>query len=101
MENKEEMQVVEESEFGFLNEILVISVVQLLKEDEGIVIHHNEKAYLVYNNSKEMALKIMEDDDYLKVEHGRLIWMHYDGSTAPEPEFSEEVLGEAESATKH
>lgn len=101
MEGEKEYQEVDVTELGFLNEILVISVVHLLKPDEGIVIHHDDKAYIVYNNAEESALKIMEDEDYLEIEHGRLIWMHYDGSTAPEPEFDEEILGEAESATKH
>jgi len=101
VEDEVEVRDVQEPELGFLNEILVVSVVQLLKQDEGIVIHHNDKAYVVYNNSEDQTLKIMEDEDYLKIEHGRLLWMHYEGSTAPKPGFDEEVFGEADSATKH
>jgi len=81
--------------------ILVRACVQLLKPDEGIIIHFEDEVYAVYYNSSEEALKIVQEPEYDELEHGRLIWMHYEGSQAPTPGFNEEVFCDPDSKTKH
>lgn len=88
-------------ETEFLTTVLVKALVQILRPDEGIVIHHGNEAYIVYYNSATSELKVIEDEEYLEIEHGRLIWMHYEGSTAPDPAFNEEVFCDPDSDTKH
>lgn len=100
MENKDEMDV-QNVDIAMLDEILVKAMVQILKPDEGIVIHHDKKSYIVYWNSVESSLRIVQDEDYAEMEHGRLIWMHYEGSQAPEPGFGEEVFCDPDSKTRH
>ena len=100
MENEDEMNV-HEVDIALLDEILVKAMVQILKPDEGIVIHHNKEAFIVYWNSVESSLRIVQDDDYADLEHGRLIWMHYEGSQAPDPTFNEDVFFDPDTETKH
>ena len=71
------------------------AMVYLLKDDEGIIVHNNEKGYIIWSNSEEMTISIAQDDEYLKQPQGQLIWMHYDGSKAPEPDFDEPIAGES------
>ena len=69
--------------------LFVKAIVQLLKNDEGMIIHHDGKGYAVYKNSVNGTIELCIDEEYLDQEHGQLIWMHYDGSEAPEPAFEE------------
>ena len=72
------------NEEDIANILIVRALAQLLKDDEGIVIHHEGDGYLIYNNSVQETITVVLDDDYLNIEHGKLIWMHYEGSNAPE-----------------
>ena len=85
----------------FLTAIIVKALVQILKPDEGIVIHQDDEAFIVYWDSADKQLKVMQDDEYEEIEHGRLIWMHYEGSQAPEPGFDEKIYCDPNSETKH
>ena len=76
--------------------LLVKALAVMLKPDEGIVIHHEGEGFVIYNNSAESTISIIGDDDYLDIEPGTLIWMHYDGSVAPDPSFDEIVIGSDE-----
>jgi hypothetical protein len=78
-----------------LYEVLFVkAIVSFLKEDEGVIIHHEGSGYAIYLDSSDEALKIVHDDDFLAYGHGQLLWMQYDGTKAPKPEFDEPVLGE-------
>ena len=79
--------------------LFVKAIVELLKNDEGIIIHHDGKGYAVYKNSVNGTVELCYDDEYLDQEHGQLIWMHYDGSEAPEPAFDDIII--SDDATKH
>ena len=81
--------------------VFVKSLAVLLKPDEGVVIHHEDEAYVVYNNSQQETISLVSDDDYKQIEHGTPIWMHYDGSQAPQPDFEEDIIGWEENVTKH
>lgn len=97
--NLTEDEIEELSEIEELGTVLFVkSLTCLLKDDEGVVIHHDDKGYVVFKNSVQETISIMGDDDYLEMEHGTLIWMHYEdgGGKAPEPEFDEIVIGKEE-----
>jgi len=79
--------------------LFVKSLASLLKDDEGVIVHHNDKAYAVFKNSMEGTISVIEDEDYLKMDDGTLMWMHYEGSHAPEPGFDDEIVGA--DVTKH
>ena len=79
--------------------LFVKALASLLKDDEGVIIHQDEKAYAVFKNSVEGTISVIEDDDYLEIEDGTLMWMHYDGSAAPEPGFNDDIIGA--DVTKH
>ena len=65
--------------------LFVQVIASLLKDDEGMIVHHEGVGYVVFSNSADQQIQIMEDEEYLLISPGTLIWMHYDGSTAPEP----------------
>jgi len=89
----------EEFDTSIVEVLLVKAIVQLLKNDEGMIIHHDGKGFAVYKNSVNGTIEVCHDEEYLDQEHGQLIWMHYDGSEAPEPEFEDIMI--SEDATKH
>jgi len=87
------------SEIEELGTVLFVKTISaLLKDDEGVVIHHDDKGYVVFKNSVQGTISIMGDEDYLEMEHGTLIWMHYEdgGGEAPEPEFDDLIVGKNE-----
>ena len=97
MEELENMGDEELEDLGMV--LFVKSLAMILKDDEGIIIHHEGKGYAVFRNSRQNTISVMEDDEYLDLDEGMMIWMQYEGSQAPEPEFGEEVIGKQE--TRH
>ena len=79
--------------------LFVKAIVELLKNDEGIIIHHDGKGYAVYKNSVNDTVELCYNEEYLDLEHGQLMWMQYDGSEAPEPAFDDIII--SDDATKH
>lgn len=70
--------------------IMSQAVGRFLSPDEGIIIHHKEKGYAVYRDSQSNEVRLTnETPDYLKAEHGTLIWIHYADSEAPDPKDGE------------
>ena len=74
--------------------LFVKSLAYLLKDDEGIILHHEDRAFAVYKSSKYSTISIIEDEDYLEMDEGTMIWMHYEGDNAPvdpaaEPSFED------------
>lgn len=72
--------------------LIVHALAALLKPDEGVILHHEGNGYVLFRNSEEEQIQLVEGEDFLKEAHGTLIWMHYKGSNAPEPEDGEQVL---------
>jgi len=54
--------------------LFVKALSALLKETEGIVIHHEGKGYIVYCGKEQ--LHILEDADYLNYSNLTMTWMH-------------------------
>lgn len=79
--------------------LFVKSLASVLKDDEGVIIHHDGKGYAVFKNSMENTISVIEDDDYLELEDGTMMWMHYDGTKAPDPGFADQIVGGDE--TRH
>jgi len=69
--------------------IMSQAVGRFLSEDEGVIIHNKEQGYVVYRDSESNEIRLSEDSDYLKAEHGTLVWMHHTNSQAPEPKDGE------------
>jgi hypothetical protein len=69
---------------------------QLLKNDEGIIVHYDGVGYAVYKNSNNGTVAIMSDEQYADLDPGTMIWMHYEGSLAPEPASDERDMRGAE-----
>jgi len=66
----------------------------MFEENEGIIIHLDDKGYVVWKNPENETIEVMADDEYLQFESGRRTWIHYEGSTAPLPEECDEFLGD-------
>lgn len=66
--------------------VFAIAAGNLLEPDEGIIIHFEEQVYIVWLDSSQDLVKIESDDAYAQIENGTKVWMHYEGSTAPDPE---------------
>ena len=63
--------------------IFARSLFPLLKENEGVVVHHEGKGYIVWKGANfeadgdhEVRIRVVEDDDVLQYEDLSLIWMH-------------------------
>lgn len=97
MEELENMGDEELEDLGMV--LFVKSLAMILKDDEGIIIHHEGKGYAVFRNSIQNTISVMEDDEYLDLDEGMMIWMQYEGSSAPAPEFDEMIIGADE--TRH
>lgn len=89
----------EEINISIVEILFVKAIVELLKNDEGMIIHHEGKGYAVSKNSANGTIELSIDEEYLDQEHGQLIWMQYDGTEAPEPEFEDIII--SEDVTKH
>jgi len=74
--------------------IMSQAVGRFLSEDEGIIIHHKEQGYIVYRDSESNEIRLSADSDYLKAEHGTLVWMHHANSQAPDPKDDEIFLND-------
>ena len=62
--------------------IFARSLFPLLKLDEGVIIHWEKHAYIVHKSfdedAQEVQIKISQDDDQLKEEDLRMVWLHND-----------------------
>ena len=93
----EEDDDLSQDDFEELGTVLFVrALASMLKPDEGIILHHEGHGYVVYSNSEYETISVIGDDDYLEIEHGTLMWMYYEGSEAPEPEFDEVIIGRDE-----
>lgn len=97
-EDDDERDITDYSELGGI--LFVKALAAILRNDEGIIVHHEGKGYAVYHNSAESTIAVMIDDEYLKSDPGTPIWVHYDGSDAPpDPDFDQ--IGPTAGSTIH
>ena len=75
-------------------QLLVEAMGYLLKDYEGIVIHMEGMGFALWKNPEEGRIEVYQDDEYLTIESGRMIWMHDENSTAPAPAEGDEVFGD-------
>jgi hypothetical protein len=54
--------------------LFVQALGSVLKETEGIIIHHDGCGYIVFNEDGQ--IHILEDDSYLNYNDRTLTWMH-------------------------
>lgn len=62
------------------NTILAQALFARLEENEGIVVHNGDHAYIVAklfdDEADQIQMKILLDDDMLKQEHLQMLWLH-------------------------
>ena len=57
-----------------LAEILYIKALsERLGTDQGVIIHHEDRGYIVYKNIANKTMGIQEDEQFLRYEHGTLV----------------------------
>jgi len=54
--------------------IFAMGFFNYLSEKEGIVIHYQGHAYVIYHEDDE--IKLNRDDEMLQAEHLQLVWLH-------------------------
>tara|TARA_R110000772_G_scaffold246905_1_gene360643 strand:- start:321 stop:587 length:267 start_codon:yes stop_codon:yes gene_type:complete len=54
--------------------IFAMGFFNYLSEKEGIVVHYQEHAYVIYHEDDE--IKLNKDDEMLAAEHLQLVWLH-------------------------
>lgn len=82
------IQFKEEHEFPVLfdtyevkSTIMAMSFFPILQLTEGIIVHYENMGFMVHKSPKEdcnneIHVIIIQDDDYLKYEHGQMMWVH-------------------------
>ncbi len=76
-----------------IEELMAKALGELLDDDEGIVIHYNGEVLALYKKSIDQSINVQPFED-TDAPHGAPIWMHYEGSTAPDPDFEDEIIGD-------
>ena len=84
----------EEMDPSIVEILFVKAMVELLKNDEGMIIHHEGRGYAVSKNSANGTIELSIDEDYLEHEHGQFIWMQYAGTEAHAPELEDIIMGD-------
>ena len=70
--------MIDEDENEIAQTVMVSALAQILKGNEGIIIHQDGEGFIVYRNSVDKTITIIGDDDYLQLEHGKIIEMKYE-----------------------
>jgi len=53
--------------------IFVKALSERLKEDQGVIVHHDGFGYIVYKNTANKTMGIQEDKQFLLYPHGSLV----------------------------
>lgn len=57
----------------FATILFIKALSERLGEDQGVIIHHDERAFIVYKNTTNKTMGIQEDEQFFKYPNGTLV----------------------------